>query len=93
MKTNLKKVLNTLDRVDFMELRHTLDFAEMTRNIKIKYELDDERMAKELEVTDKELETMYSGTYRWDVIIWSKLEALQERMDEEKRIDERLKKY
>lgn len=93
MKNELKKVLDTLNRVDFIELRHALDFADMVHSIKRVYSQTDEDMMDELDVTEKEITSMCSGSYKWDIMMWAKLEALQDRLSKAKRDAEKLEKF
>ncbi len=76
MNKELKKILSTLDEVEFIVLEHHISIARMVRDVKSKYKASDEYVAYKLEVMVEELPSIYKGAYDFDIRMIAKIQAM-----------------
>jgi hypothetical protein len=83
MDKKVKNILDNLDSVGFKELSHALHFAEFAQKIKSTYRLTNEQLSEHLSIHEDFIPSILSGSYEYDVRMWSKLEVLSEKLSEE----------
>ena len=69
-----------MDEVDFLELKHALDFAESVRKAKRQYNLSDGDLAEYLSITEKKVSAVLSGSYPFDIMIWARIEVMWQKL-------------
>lgn len=88
MRTELKKVLKTLQPWERVHLNKALELAFWIEALKTKYGVRDERLQRELTLTRNELKAALNGTFNYDLMFIAKLQQLEVELIREKKMSE-----
>ena len=77
MKREVRKTLSELQEVDWIELHKAMILADSVKSSVKRYKQTKEWWANNLEVTMKEFEAILNGSYPFDLMIISKIEAVR----------------
>lgn len=67
MRKALKAILNSLNDVEFRELKMCTDVADYTKGIMEKYEVTHEQLSKETGIPEAKLFNFTMGTHGYDI--------------------------
>lgn len=76
MNKNLQKALTEMDEVEFILLEHHMSIAKMARNIIKEFDVSPEDICAELGIKENQIKKVMNGSYEFDMMFLSKLQAL-----------------